>query len=604
MNEKPEETPNPLNANPEPNNNMLDANPAEPLHETMTAEESVVTASRANDEMGTESAIKAETISQQEADEGWPRMPEQPRVSEQPSTAGQSRTMEQSRVAERPMVEGRPAASSLREQVAERNNVEAERGTPTKRNIPVLQDTSAEQSAPVEQDTSVGQDIPAGQMSGYGTPEGQPMPNEEVVMTEQIITAAPVESLDPTGRPMEQAVNAADLPVKKKKTGLVFGIIGGILVLAGIAAAIVAVVLMMNKPDPVTMAIQRIMSGEAPNNVAIDGNIDILPNNTESPIKRINIDLDSDIVVGSMINTSSAVLTFTNQNDQDFSVKFEEVYAAEGDLFFKIEGAMAALEDSGILAAFNASNVQTTNCVEDESGATNCIPSDCNAEDEQDCASEVVVEAGTMDPAITNTVLSVVEAADGVYLRVAAQDLDSASQTALRDTPASCITDLISDINKDSKSAADLYSKYPFIKASDKNAIISSKQNTVYSVSVDSKNLTDYINNIRNAQIRNDIYTCLGLQDNVGVTEADITDVIKKIPAFYAEVNSDYNFTRLYFESVIGDDLATATVDLGISYPANVTVTEPVEYTDFSDMVQTIFTTMYNIQPNETPNAE
>ena len=101
-----------------------------------------------------------------------------------------------------------------------------------------------------------------------------------------------------------------------KKTGLIVGLI--ILLVALIGGGVAAAILIANgsSNDPVAMAMQKIMSGETPPNVAIDGDINILSNDPDASIKRVNIDLDSDIVVGSMINTSSAVLSFTDKNDK------------------------------------------------------------------------------------------------------------------------------------------------------------------------------------------------------------------------------------------------------------------------------------------------
>lgn len=435
------------------------------------------------------------------------------------------------------------------------------------------------------------------------TNSNAPEANSNVMDT----NSTPVQSLDPTGRPMAQAVETTE-PPKKKKTGLIVGIICGVLVLVGVAIAAVAVALSTQKTDAVMMAIQKIMNGEAPKNVAIDGDINILVNDAESPIKRVNIDLDSDIATGSMINTSSAVLTFTNQADQDYSVKFNEVYAAKGDLFFKIEGATAALEDSGIIEAFTTNSNPTTNCVGDESGNTNCetpIAEVVDCSGEEDCASvtETVETESVADQLLVNTILSVIEAADGVYLRVSTEDMELLANGTLNSSPISCIAKLVSDTNKNSNSAAELYTKYPFITSSDKNIIITSKQNPVYLIGVDSKNLAGYISAIQNTEISENVYSCLGLKQNVGVTEEDITEIVDTMPAIYAEVNSENNFTRLYLESELGDGSATATIDLGISYPTNVNVTEPVEYTNFSDVIQTIFKGMYSLQDTETVNA-
>ena len=374
-----------------------------------------------------------------------------------------------------------------------------------------------------------------------------------------------VESLDPTGRPMEQPTQVVE-PPKQKKTGLIIAIIVGLVVLIGGVTAAVVIAMNMKKDDAVLAAMQKIMSGEAPKNVAIDGDINLLSNNPDSPIKRINIDLDSDTVVGSMINTSSAVVTLTDQSDKDYSARVDEIYAAHGDVFFKVEGVTALLEDSNLL---------------------NVMMGDTTGSD----------DATTMNNQIMNTIVGVIEAADGVWLRVSLDDLQMTNSSGLLGSSnISCITDLVSDVNKNSNSAAEMYNKYPFITSTDKDIIVTAKQNPIYQISVDSKNFTNYVNAMQNTELAKSLYSCMGWNDNADVTEEDVEKVINAMPKVYAEVDHENNFTRLYLESDLNNGAANATIDLGISYPTNVNVTEPVEYTNYADFIQTLFTSMYNLQ--------
>lgn len=403
-------------------------------------------------------------------------------------------------------------------------------------------------------------------------------------------TTASVESLDPTGRPMEKTVQPAEAP-KKSKTGLIAAIVAGCVLLIGGIVAAVLVMMNMNKGDAVAAAMQKIMSGEAPKNVAIDGDINILLNNDAYPIKRININLDSDIMVGSMINTSSAVLSFTDQNDKDYSMKFEEVYAANGDLFFKISDVKNVLDESGILNLMNGST-QTTNCIEDESGETNCgatiVETDC--EEEVDC---IEVESAVTSSVFNDAIIGVIEAIDGVYLRVSADEMNLLKNGSGSDI--SCVTDLVSDINKNSNSTIQLYSKYPFIASTNEKVAIASKQNPIYQIWLDDKNFAGFVNEMQNTEIASTLHSCLGWDNNATITEEDVAEITSKMPKIYAEVNNENNFTRLYMESDINDGVATATIDLGFSYPTNVNVSEPVEYTDFSEYIQTVLRSMYSL---------
>ena len=399
---------------------------------------------------------------------------------------------------------------------------------------------------------------PAAQPAAAPKPSPEPTAPATPVAAPAAPATAPVASLDPTGRPMEQKAETTEQP-KKSKAGLIAAIVVGCVLLIG---GIVAAVIMMmgtNKGDAVAAAMQKIMNGDAPKNVAIDGTIDILLNNKSIPFKRININLDSDIMVGSMINTSSAVLTFTDNNNNDYSMKFEEVYAANDDLYFKIEGASDAIKESGILNLMG------------------------NGLDDEDTAAEL------------DAVIGLVKSAEGIYLRISSDEMNALKQqSAGNESSLTCVTDLVSNLDKNSNSAIQLYNKYPFIASTDENIPVASKQNPIYQIWVDDKNFYNYATEMQNTEIASSLYECLGLDDNATITQEDITNITSKMPKVYTEVDADNNFTRLYLESDINNGIATATIDLGFSYPTNINVSEPVEYTDFSEFLQTIFKSMYS----------
>ncbi|MBR2855496.1 hypothetical protein IKE99_00960 [Candidatus Saccharibacteria bacterium] len=445
-------------------------------------------------------------------------------------------------------------------------------------------------------------------------------------------TTRQIDSLDPTGRSMQMNVEPVVAPQPKpKKKGLIFGIIGGICLVVGVVAAVLVVMLTMNKQDPVSAAMRKIMSGQAPKNVVIDGDINILMNDPNSPIKRINVDLDSDTVFASMINTSSAVLTLTDSANNDYSARFEEVYAANGNLYFKMEGVTELLENTPLLSLFTVSDgtstLQEENCITDENGVTNCDNQviECVSENPEDCAAlmtetpATVSETGeataissngntidieeSMEAAnnslfggMSNMLISAIGAAEGVWLKISTDMLNlTDNESSGANSAISCVANLVSDINKNSNSAFEMYDKYPFVTSTNKGVLISSKQNPVYQISLDSKKFTSYINAINNSELSKTLYSCMGWNNNVVVTESDVNQIISHMPKIYAEVNSENNFTRLYLESTINDGAANATIDLGFSYPTNVNVKEPVEYTNYEEFIQTLFTNMFNV---------
>ena len=434
------------------------------------------------------------------------------------------------------------------------------------------------------------------------TPVAGPAPDQPTVPTSA--STQPVASTPtPTERPMEQAAPASEqAPAKKKKTGLIAGIIAvvAVSIIGGIAAAIAII---MNQPDPVTAAMNKIMSGNAPANVAIDGNINIAINDEYSPISSVNIDLKSSGISSSMINDSKAVATVDIRNVGEFSVEFDEVYAGNGDLYFKIDGVADALDQSGILYLLNlSSNIEDCageeSCTSEELTATNCID-----DTDIDCVSDdyYILEEGGQNMLDEETLsyfaslLDMVEVVDGEWLKISVDQLNMVSGSMTADSDISCITNLVSEVNTNSNSAAELYRKNPFIIATNKDVTLNSKNYPVYKVSIDSEKFANYINSIQNANLSSELYGCLGWDNNVQISTDDVTEVVNTMPTIYTEVDNDNNFSRLYLVSDLNDGEGTMTIDLGFSYPENVNVSEPVEYKDFSEVLQEVMSSMFTI---------
>ena len=65
------------------------------------------------------------------------------------------------------------------------------------------------------------------------------------------------------------------------------------------------------------------------------------------------------------------------------------------------------------------------------------------------------------------------------------------------------------------------------------------------------------------------------------------------IPALYVEIDGNYNFTRLYFVTDAEDYGVKVTTDLNFSYPDNINVSEPTEYQNLMDILNNMYTTVY-----------
>ncbi len=428
-------------------------------------------------------------------------------------------------------------------------------------------------------------------------PSSQPTQVEASV---QPATGGVVESLDPTGRTMETAPGA-EVPQKKKKTGLIVGIVIAVVVLIGGIVALILVLMNMSKTDAVAQAMNKLMSGNAPSNVAIDGTIDILPNDANSPISRVSITLDSDMIVSSNINTSTAVVTIATANDESYSVEFDEVYASSGDLYFKIDGASALLSNPDFLELLSGGFTSTD--IDCMAGEEDCIVLETdNLIEIED--TEIDVEDEILDYTLIGDGLSgIIELIDGEWIRISTEEMGLLSDGIVSESEFSCVSNLVNDINKNSNSAAELYNKYPFFTSTNENLVVSSKNDPIYKLEIDAENFANFVNAMNNSSLSEDLYACLNWDNNVSITTEDAEEMINELPAMYVEIDANYNFTRLYTKTET-EEGAEVIIDLSFTYPANVNVPEPLEYVDFSEVIQEIMQSMFDLESfevEETP---
>ena len=148
----------------------------------------------------------------------------------------------------------------------------------------------------------------------------------------------------PLDRPMEKAPEPETKP-KKKKTGLIIGIIICLFVAIGCAVAAVLLMLNNNTGDVITKAFKKLASDEAPKNISIDGNISLKINDQDSPFSSVDVLLDSDIVLDTMINSTDATIAATmRESGEQIALEIDEIYATSDNLFIRLNGVKEAIE--------------------------------------------------------------------------------------------------------------------------------------------------------------------------------------------------------------------------------------------------------------------
>lgn len=453
--------------------------------------------------------------------------------------------------------------------------------------------------------------------------ESQPL--EEIVEEVQTVSVTPTgeSSTDPMARPMEQAPVVEPVQPKKKKTGLIVaGVIAAVLAIGcGVAAAII---LTMNGGDPVAKAIEKIASGKMPGYAEINGKITVTPNDEESIVSSVEVDLDSKTATTSMLNNTKATVTTKFANGDGVDLNVEEIYGADGDLYLKLENVASAIEGFSEAMNSNTNAENTSGCFESEEGETICpIESEqttnCDA-DGTNCLSYDDVELG--EPGLTDVLGGfggIIEVIDGQWLRISVDDLNGLSESGITssDNGLTCVTGVLSNYKNYSNSVVEAYSKNPFISSTTEGVTIASKTGQpVRKVVFDSEKLTGFSASMKDSAFVKDLQAC---SDEGATVETDTDGSFENMPTFYVEVDGDFNFTRVTFDAPVmdtssckclevedcdceGEETARINVDLSLSYPDTINVAEPTEYKDLSTMLQELFTMMYSNQGAQTDN--
>ena len=508
MDQKPEGTPNPLNPSPEVA--PLDANPSEPVvspAEPVTPAESVPPA---------EPAAPAGPT---------PAAPARPKPPMRPmQTAGPRRP--------------RPTMSEIR---------------------PVRPAPTAAPMQPVQ----------PMQPQPVSPQPGQPVqdagiPQEMGVVTNMDGTTAAPEVNDPMNRPMEKAATP-EPPKPKKKTGLIIGIIVSLFVAVGCGVAAILLFVNADNKNPVAVAASRIITGDAPENAMVDGEITIDVKDLTSPITDMRIDLNGEGVTKSMINSTVATLSANLRNGGSFTIGIDEVYAATGDLYLRVSGINNILEDPYIFGDEPIGDEESVSLM-------NMLKSLAIIDDEW--IRLPVDEVGTLAP-------------------------DNSEEKNV----LSCTARLLDESSSNSNTIAKIYEKNPFITSTDEDIAVESAQNPIYKVKIDEEVFKGFAKDAQDSTPINNLVSCMGYE-NIITSRDDILGDLLALPEFYVEVDENNNFTRLYFGFEVDESGSELTADLRFTYPENVNVPEPIEYKDFSTVMDEITQNMYEGQETEGGTIE
>ena len=217
------------------------------------------------------------------------------------------------------------------------------------------------------------------------------------------------------------------------------------------------------------------------------------------------------------------------------------------------------------------------------------------AEEEVSVDEEMTLNEETSSTGTITSMLSIIGTIDGEWIRIPISELGATSSelTSGIDSETSCMAELFTNLNNNRNSIMEMYQRNSFIGSTTKDLAVASVNNPIYKVIVKSENFTNFFNETRNSSMLKEYQDCTG--ETIGALNADSVDqTLAELPEVYVEVDGDDNFTRLYFVTDANEGDATITTDLIFSYPTNVNVSEPTEYTDLSEILQRLFSNIYD----------
>ena len=360
---------------------------------------------------------------------------------------------------------------------------------------------------------------------------------------------------------------------KPKKAGLIVAIILCVVAIAaGVAAALIFINPFAAKKDAVPAALAKLMSGDAPRMVALDGSVSVTTSEESMPFSDFNVKFQASLNGIHKENYANAVISTTLTDGGKLSFNVDEVGNSKGEYYVRLSKIAEAINNYEPLPQ------EVTDCAsDDESELEDCIG-----------------EPSSSDSILS--ILSVLKLIDEEWIRIQSSDVSEITGTTSTNTsPTQCLTDAASNMSKYGEELTGVYQQYPFINYTTENLKISQKKDALYLLSLDAEKTASFINALRDSSFVKEISSCMGIKTTSGedLTTEEAQEIIKDFPDLYVEIDNNDNFTRVYFAISQDENKITVTVDLSLAYPSQITINEPTEYIDVNEAMTKIMSELY-----------
>ena len=379
-------------------------------------------------------------------------------------------------------------------------------------------------------------------------------------------TQSQAESQMETTPATEPAV--ADKP--KGKTGKKV-LIGALVVLglSGVAAGVTFALMntVFKQEDVVAKAISKVLNGETPVRAEVEGKISFDgAGGSIQGIKSASVDLNTKFDRETKASDVDLKLKAEPEAGSALNFQLGLKTTSGGDAFVKIDGM-----DSSIFSLMPSSDL-----------------------------------SGQESLAMAASVLSLV---NGNWIKIPASassslSLDSFGGFGMVDGQAQCLVSAMNNISDYGKNLTELYNNNQFITYSTDNITIAKRKDTLYRLGIDSEKMASFINGLSSTKLVSDLSACAG--DTVAISSVSaeqINAVTGFLPTMYAEIDSDYNFTRLYFDTSESPLGLAVKADFVFSYPTSITVDTPTSYKDLTEVVTSLMSSYFTTNNTTSGNG-
>ncbi len=384
---------------------------------------------------------------------------------------------------------------------------------------------------------------------------------------------------------------------KKKRTGLIVGIIIALLILGG-GGTIAALAIIKNQPENILIdSFNNLLNAKQ---VAVTGSFNLNPGNEmKQHIGPINIKINSE-TSNSNSSTSSSISVDYPSLGQPINLDFGEVAMSEGVYYIKASGLKkiydGVLHDiveeqliSQIEDQYSYSLIRQCREIEDRETYNNCINQAYTVTD-----PIILANIQSQVATIQNHIENIISDVDDKWFEFSTEDILDSNlikqyiDQKTRDSiikARDCYNNTFNRLSDYSSELSNLYSNNQFIT-------MQADQDSFYKVSFNADKLTNYISAIPKTKLVNDFASC----NDITLTEDmftppstnQISNIIDILPNIYMKFDGflSHHITSLKVEKDY--DYFSISADLSFTYPDNLVITAPADSTPIMDKVEDI----------------